>query len=260
MKRLIVLFVVFTSIIFPQVTSDINITEIESGVWQIEHKFPWAANSLIVDCGENEFLWIDTPYTEEATADVYFWLTMKFGEVKLTEINTGFHIDNLGGNGFLVEKGIPVYGSTLTSKLVEERGDSTQQQMLDWLKGPKNKRFFLTYKNFKFTKPNRLFDINEGLNIQVGDQNVEVWFPGESHSPDNLVVYLPDKKLLFGGCMVKSVNSRTPGFTGDANMLEWAPSLKRVLTKYADAKLVVPGHGSPGGLELITHTIGLLGK
>jgi hypothetical protein len=30
-----------------------------------------------------------------------------------------------------------------------------------------------------------------------------VFFPGAAHSADNVVVYFPKKRLLFGGCMIK---------------------------------------------------------
>ena len=44
-----------------------------------------------------------------------------FGEVNLIGINTGFHVDNLGGNEFLLSRGIAVYGSNLTAKLIAKR-------------------------------------------------------------------------------------------------------------------------------------------
>ena len=84
-----------------------------------------------------------------------------------------------------------------------------------------------------------------------------MYYPGPSHSKDNLIVYFPDKRLLFGGCAVKSIQSKNLGFTGDAIMSEWPKSLAKVLNKYNDALLVVPGHGEVGGLEIIRHTLAL---
>lgn len=56
---------------------------------------------------------------------------------------------------------------------------------------------------------------------------------------------------------MKSIQSKNLGFTGDAVMSEWPNSLKRVLNRYNDALVVVPGHGEVGGLELIKHTLAL---
>ena len=52
------------------------------------------------------------------------WIKNNFGEVNLVAINTGFHVDNLGGNEFLLSRGIAVYGSNLTAKLIAERGQA----------------------------------------------------------------------------------------------------------------------------------------
>ncbi|MCG8482478.1 MAG: hypothetical protein MJA31_04145, partial [Clostridia bacterium] len=78
------------------------------------------------------------------------------------------------------------------------------------------------------------------------------------HSPDNLVIYFPQKRILFGGCMVKSLQSKNLGNTADADLDEWPKSIKRVLERYQeDADIVVPGHGKCGSIDLLSHTIEL---
>ena len=72
-----------------------------------------------------------------------------------------------------------------------------------------------------------------------------------------LTVYFPDKKVLFGGCAVKSAQTKNLGFTGDAVMSQWPVSLNKILERYKDAAVVVPGHGEAGGVELIRHTLSL---
>jgi metallo-beta-lactamase class B len=48
------------------------------------------------------------------------------------------------------------------------------------------------------------------------------------------------------------------GYTGDANVNEWTNSLKRLLDKYPQSRIVIPGHGEYGDLSLIHHTLKLL--
>lgn len=93
-----------------------------------------------------------------------------------------------------------------------------------------------------------------------GRQNklIEVFYPGEGHSPDNIVVWLPEYKVLFGGCLVKELDSKGLGNTTDANLEQWPISINKVLEKYPDAEVVIPGHGNWGGIELIEHTLELL--
>ena len=105
--------------------------------------------------------------------------------------------------------------------------------------------------------PNRLYPLTEGLTLTVGRETVEVYFPGPSHTVDNVVVYFRGRDLLFGGCMIKALGARNPGFTGDADMAAWPWSAQKVLERYPKARLVVPGHGPVGTLELVRHTIDL---
>jgi glyoxylase-like metal-dependent hydrolase (beta-lactamase superfamily II) len=60
--------------------------------------------------------------------------------------------------------------------------------------------------------------------------------------------------------MVKSLQSKNPGFTEYANMKAWPKSVQAVLEKYPDALVVIPGHGRHGDISLLYHTIELLEK
>lgn len=69
------------------------------------------------------------------------------------------------------------------------------------------------------------------------------------------MVWLPDTKLLYGGCFVKGADATTLGNIADADLARWPASIQRVLSLYGGAKVVVPGHGDLGGPELLTHTL-----
>lgn len=62
---------------------------------------------------------------------------------------------------------------------------------------------------------------------------------------------------MFGGCLVKSLNARNLGNTEDGDLAAYPITLKKVKETYPEAKIVVPGHGRPGGIELIDYTIKL---
>ncbi len=94
--------------------------------------------------------------------------------------------------------------------------------------------------------------------LTVGDRTIELYAPGPGHTPDNIVVWLPDAQLLFGGCFVKSADATTLGNLADANVKRWPASMQNVVARYGGAKLVVPGHGEVGGAELLKHTLALL--
>ena len=241
-----------------RLSDELRIEKIGEDVYIVIHSFPWPANSMLVRCAGDVLVWVDTPYTDEATGQVLDWIKTEFGKIRIVEINTGYHNDNLGGNGGLIRNGIEIYGSDLTARLLKEQSEKMRMQTLTFLKEPKFKKYRDTHATAVYKEPNHLFKIDQGLNLVFGKDTVKVFYPGPSHTEDNVVVYFPRKKLLFGGCMVKSLQSNNLGNTQDADMKQWPISLKKVLDQFGDARIVVPGHGPPGGIALIEHTLNLL--
>jgi glyoxylase-like metal-dependent hydrolase (beta-lactamase superfamily II) len=88
--------------------------------------------------------------------------------------------------------------------------------------------------------------------LKFKNEKIEVKYHGVGHSVDNLVVYLPKKKTIFGGCLILSMDAKNAGNVSDGNINEWKKTIKKIETKNYD--LVIPGHGKEGGLELINHT------
>jgi hypothetical protein len=80
--------------------------------------------------------------------------------------------------------------------------------------------------------------------------------PGPGHTSDNIVVRRGD--VLFAGCLIKSMEAREIGFTGDADLVTWPAAVRRLSARYGKLTLV-PGHGaidSTGGAY--QHTLDLL--
>ena len=83
---------------------------------------------------------------------------------------------------------------------------------------------------------------------------VELFYPGAAHSTDNLVVYVPSANVLYGGCAVHELSSTSAGNVADADLAEWPTSVERIQKHYPEAEVVIPGHGLPGGLDLLQHS------
>jgi glyoxylase-like metal-dependent hydrolase (beta-lactamase superfamily II) len=240
-----------------QLNKHLVINNICDSVYIANHSYPWTSNSLIVKASDKEIVLIDTPYETQGTALLLKWVGQQFPHARITAINTGFHIDNMGGNTLLREKGIAIYGADLTAKLIEEKGRESLNKIMTWLQ-PHQKEMLEAYKAATLTKPNITFAITEGLTLLKGELSFEVFYPGQSHSPDNVVVYIKDKKILFGGCMIKALEHSSPGYTGDANMQQWPLSVQKVKDRFPDAKTIIPHHGKWGNNKLLDHTIKLL--
>ena len=226
----------------------------------VRHAFPWSANSLLVRVADDEVVFVDTPYTPDATQEVLGWLADHWGNPSVVGISTGYHVDNLGGVKTLLDAGYAVHGSSLTARLLGERGEQVRSQLLSLLTSPSDAEYARAHAAVPYVAPNRLFDAEKGLTLRFGGERVEVFYPGPSHATDNLVVYFSGRRLLFGGCMVKALEADNLGFVADADLRGWPDALERVARRYARAELVIPGHGEPGGMELLSHTRALLSK
>jgi glyoxylase-like metal-dependent hydrolase (beta-lactamase superfamily II) len=74
--------------------------------------------------------------------------------------------------------------------------------------------------------------------LSVGGMDFQIKLAGPSHTPEDLVVYLPKEQVLFAGDMV--FRSRIP-YVGKADSQHWIRALDTLLA--FGAKVIVPGHG-----------------
>ncbi len=80
--------------------------------------------------------------------------------------------------------------------------------------------------------------ISQSTQLNLAGLRVHIDPVGPAHTPDDLSVWVPEKKVLFSGDLIFS--GRLP-FVGKADSSQWVTSLDQLL-KY-DAVAVVPGHG-----------------
>lgn len=210
----------------------LEISKVIDGIYQhtsyqhIEGYGQVGSHGLILIEGNNAYL-VDTPWTNQDTQALHQWLIDK-GLTLVASVSTHAHQDRTGGLGYLNEQGI----NTLVF-------DKTQS--------------ILRKENKTLAKTS--FSSNE---YQLLKGRIELFYPGAGHAKDNVVVYFPKEKLLFGGCLVRSGNWKTLGNTADADVDEWAQSITRVQRRYPNIDIVIPGHGKMGDQQLLDHTISLV--
>jgi len=74
-----------------------------------------------------------------------------------------------------------------------------------------------------------------------GKPEIRVLSPGTGHTDGDIVLHLPEQKIVFAGCLF--FNQAVPNVQ-DAHMLEWIRTLDALLK--LDADVFVPGHGPAG--------------
>ncbi|NKF49927.1 subclass B1 metallo-beta-lactamase [Shewanella sp. WXL01] len=186
------------------------------------------SNGLIYVDGKQAYL-IDTPWTAEDTMQLVAWVD-KQGLTLAASISTHSHADRTGGVGYLNSINVPTYVSDKTNALLQKTGQPLASESFSG-------DFFAMLEN-----------------------KIEVHYVGAGHTEDNLVVWLPEHKFLYGGCLVKSIRSRTLGYVGEANIDAWPSSIAHLKDKFKDAKTIMPGHGAIGDQCLLDHTIDLIEK
>jgi glyoxylase-like metal-dependent hydrolase (beta-lactamase superfamily II) len=82
--------------------------------------------------------------------------------------------------------------------------------------------------------------IDAPTTLQLGGIDFVLQPAGPAHTPDDLVVWVPQRKLLFAGDLV--FRGRIP-FVGQADSGQWIAALDRLLA--FEPALIVPGHGPP---------------
>lgn len=239
---------------------DLWLTSLDASAWMVTHRAHWEANGLLVHCGINDKEWIlvDTPWDSLATAAVLDWIESREKNPRILAVNSHFHRDNLGGNTALRARHIAVWGSDRTVSLLAERGESVDHGLILSLRNLGERQVAERLEASPLVPPDHLFPLGEGRSFRVGDETVLVVWPGAGHSPDNLVVYFPERRLLFGGCLVKSAESRSLGNLGDADVDAWPQSLQYLKDHFPETERVIPGHGAFGSVRLIDHSLELL--
>jgi metallo-beta-lactamase class B len=189
----------------------------------------YPANGLYVVTGKGIVL-INTPWSEDQTTQLIDSLENRYHQ-KITHcIITHFHADCTAGLDILKAHGVKTYSTQQTLDLCKEKGEKQAQYVF---------------------RKDTTFNIN-GVAVQT-------YFPGEGHTRDNIVVWLPKSKVLYGGCFVKSTEAKNLGFVGDGNVKEWPASLKRLKAKFPKPAYLVPGHdGWQGGMQQVEYSLQLL--
>lgn len=188
-----------------------------------------SCNGMIVIDG-GEALIIDTPTNDNESKELLEWVEKNLSSKVVGVVVTHFHDDCLGGLNEFHENQIPSYASFKTIELAK-----------------------------KENSPEPLNGFNDYLELKVGNKKVINQFLGEGHTKDNIVSYFPAEKVLFGGCLIKTLGANK-GYLGDANINEWSTTVSVVKSTYKDVKVIVPGHGKPGNSELLDYTIELFKK
>jgi metallo-beta-lactamase class B len=172
---------------------------------------------------------LDTPWDPAQFQPLLDSIEARHGQKAVLCIATHAHDDRSAGLGFLASKGVATYSSAYTDSISRQRGEQRAQ--------------------YHFTRDTV---------FRLGGQVFQTYYGGKGHAEDNIVVWLPVQRVLYGGCVVKSARSTSLGNTADASLHDWARTLRNIRSRFPRAAFLVPGHGEGFSPDALEHTLSLL--
>lgn len=192
---------------------------------------PFPSNSMYMVTDEGVVL-IDTPWDKNQFQPLLDSIQRRHNKDVVLCISTHNHDDRTAGLDYYKSKGIKTYSSKHTYDRCVANGNP--------------KAAYTFAKDTVFT---------------VGGHKLEAYYPGEGHTPDNITIWFPEEEVLYGGCLVKSVENDGLGNIADANLKDWGKTIQKLIDRYPEPSYVVPGHFMwSRGRKALKHTQKLLKK
>ncbi len=174
----------------------------------------------------NGVVMFDTPWDTTQFQPLLDSIKVKHNKNVILCIATHFHEDRTGGLEYYRQQGIKTY----TTKQTDELSKSSRKKRAE----------FLIDKDSIFT---------------MGQYSFQTYFPGQGHTADNIVIWFEKEKILYGGCLIKSVEDDDLGYLADANVKAYATTVNNVLKKCKKTKFVIPGHSGWSCTKSLKHTL-----
>ena len=132
---------------------------------------------------------------------------LPFGDLVLTHYHA---VRTLGASAFAARR---IVAHANTQALIDERG------LADWAsEQARMPRLFAGAETIPgLTHPTLTFE--ESFTLETGDRRVELRYLGRGHTSGDIVVWLPDERILFAGDLVEA---QAAPYMGDSYPAEWS--------------------------------------
>lgn len=196
------------------------------------------ANAYIIEL-ENRLVVVDATLTVSSSTELNKQIHQQEKPVSAVLI-THAHPDHYNGLGYLAgESDIPIYSTQNVLDEITETDEAKEEQWTpmfgdEW---PQNRIF-----------PNNTIEDGETITIEGVDFTVRELGPGESHNDSYWLMDDGHKQVAFIGDVVLH---KVHAYLADGHYKEWLENLTRLEKELSEVDMLYPGHGEPGGLELL---------
>lgn len=183
-------------------------------------RFGWVpCNGLIVAGAPGPTI-VDTGNTREQGELLLQIAARVAGAPAAQAIATHFHEDRTGGIEAMRAANVPVHAHPYSVGLAQAYGHPVPAAVRGLEKGP----------------------------VSLGA--LELFYPGAGHARDNITVWHAESGVLFGGCLLRATTDTGIGSLTDADIGAYPASIARLIERYPQRRLTIPGHGSAAGDSL----------
>lgn len=183
------------------------------------------ANGMYVVTSKDVLLF-DTPWDTTQFQVLLDSIKLKHNKNVAICIATHWHSDRTEGLEYYKKQGIKTY----TTKLTDELSKKNNKKRAEYL-------------------------IEHDTIFNIGQYSFEIYYPGQGHTEDNIVLWFDKEKILYGGCLIKGANAENLGYLGDGNVFEYETTLKNVQAKFPDPKFIIVSHHDWNNTNSLKHSI-----
>ena len=210
-----------------------TVEEVSPGVYAyIQLDGSWGLNNTGFITGSDAVSVVDTCFTEARTRAFLRAIGDVTGLPIRTLVNTHHHGDHTHGNYLL--PGASIVGHELCRQTVIDTGLHTLHPLFP----------NVVWGDLELAPP--FITFRDRLDLFVDDLKLELHYMGPAHTTNDVVVWIPERRLLFTGDL--AFNGGTP-FVAMGSIAGSLVALERL--RAFDAATVVPGHGSVCGPEVM---------
>jgi cyclase len=210
-----------------------RIEEVSNGVFAyVQLDGSWGLNNTGFIVGSDGITAIDTCFTERRSRAFRDAIRSVSGLPVRALVNTHHHGDHTHGN-FVFRGESMIIGHELCRKEVIETGFGTKALFpgVDW-------------GEIEIAPPTVTFE--NWMTMYVDDLRVELVYVGPAHTTNDVLVWLPERRIVFSGDVI--FHDGTP-FALMGSIAGWLEALKRL--RALGAERIIPGHGAVCGPEVI---------
>ena len=228
MKRLLSLLLVLAghSSIYAQTHAPLAISHLTGNLyvyttWGLADGVPFPANGVYLVTAKGVVV-IDTPWDTTQFQPLLDTIRQRHHQPVVLCVSTHWHADRTIGLDFMRAQGVKTYTTRKTDSLSRQNG-----------------------------KPRAEFLFDQDTTFTIGGYSIRAYYPGEGHTRDNIVIWFGKDRVLYGGCLIKSVEAPNIGYVADGNLAAYPQTIWNLQREFPHPAYVIPGHQgwAPGALE-----------